>query len=369
MRIYHRLCKSLLSAGYRVSLLANTHETTVPKGGIELNSLGEWSSASNGSSLPARVGRCRKAYAMATREQADIYTFYSPEFAPWVLSLQKKTRRPIIFDCMENFEAYALLKPGIPKALRQPLSWLVGAVLRHVSAKIDAVVFSDPGTAKRFERSARRAIVIHNFPDLSLFPLPEMARLNKPFDLTYHGGFYIHDLRALLAIDDALVSRNRRLKWRFIGGMPGKEWFTSEIAKRGAGDRFHLLDRVAHDKVAGLVCQAKIGIIPLPNVPKYQTNIPQKLFEFMALEMPVILSNLPPSRPFVADERCAFMVRPDDANAYADAISHLIDDPNLRCEMGRAGRRRVETMYNWQRESTKLLALYEELLKCPVRKK
>ena len=47
-----------------------------------------------------------------------------------------------------------------------------------------------------------------------------------------------------------------------------------------------------HNEVFSEVQRARIGIIPLPALPKYLNNIPQKLFEYMALELPVVLSDL-----------------------------------------------------------------------------
>jgi glycosyltransferase involved in cell wall biosynthesis len=82
----------------------------------------------------------------------------------------------------------------------------------------------------------------------------------------------------------------------------------------------------------------------------------------MALQLPVVLSDLPPSRPFVGDGGCALSVPPDDHRAYADAIIRLIEDPGLRLRMGAEGRRRVEQVNNWEHESRKLIELYRELL-------
>ena len=45
-----------------------------------------------------------------------------------------------------------------------------------------------------------------------------------------------------------------------------------------------------------------------------------------------------------------------------DASIELIKNPDLRRAMGKEGRRRVEQDFNWEKESRKLLALYDELL-------
>jgi glycosyltransferase involved in cell wall biosynthesis len=82
----------------------------------------------------------------------------------------------------------------------------------------------------------------------------------------------------------------------------------------------------------------------------------------MALGIPVVLSDLPPSRPFVGDGRSAIMVAPDNPGAYADALVRLLKNPALREEMGSEGKKRVRNEYNWEKESQKLLDLYRELL-------
>jgi glycosyltransferase involved in cell wall biosynthesis len=116
-----------------------------------------------------------------------------------------------------------------------------------------------------------------------------------------------------------------------------------------------------HDRVFSEVQRARIGIIPLPALPKYLNNIPQKLFEYMALGLPTVLSDLPPSRPFVEKGTVGIMVDPNDPAAYANAIVTLLDDPGLRQSMGRRGRMLVEQKYNWEIESEKLMLLVKEL--------
>ncbi|MGH8056900.1 MAG: glycosyltransferase, partial [Candidatus Entotheonellia bacterium] len=170
-------------------------------------------------------------------------------------------------------------------------------------------------------------------------------------------------LEACLGIDAALVKRGYQVRWRLISkAIPESAWFTQTLAARGIQERFRLDGLIPHDQIAQEVVSAKVGLIPLPDLPKFRNNIPRKLFEFMALGMPVVLSDLAPSRPFVGDGVCALLVLPGDYDAYAEAIIRLLDDPELRCKMGAEGRRRVEQVYNWEQESHKLLDLYAELL-------
>jgi glycosyltransferase involved in cell wall biosynthesis len=263
---------------------------------------------------------------------------------------------------MEDFEGYVRQRRGIPDLLRRPLALFVRQQLRLAARTCNAVIVADQGTAHMLQPYARRLLVLHNFPQLALFSHPQLPLANKPHDIVYHGSIPKYHLEVCLAIDNVLVERGYHLQWRFIGQIPELDWLTHELTQRGISKRFCLSGLIPHDQIAREICKAKIGIIPLPSLPKFQHNIPQKLFEFMALGMPVVLSDLPPSRPFVGDNVCAFMVPPDDYGAYADAIIRLLNDPALCQQMGTEGRRRVEQEYHWENEAQKLIGLYMELL-------
>jgi len=362
MRIFHRQCMALAEAGYPVKLVAHllAGETLDPK--ITVDTLGEYDMPGLAWSLRKRLRRSQRAYDLARRSDAALYQYYSPEFIFWGRRLRSATRRPVVFDCMEDFEGYVRQRRGIPNVLRRPLSLFVRRQLQLAARSCDAVIVADQGTANILRPYARRVLTLHNFPPFALFSDLQPTSAEKSYDVVYHGSIPRYHLEVCLAIDAVLAERGYHLRWRFIGRLPEIDWFTRELDRRGINNRFSISGLIPYDQIAREVVKAKIGLIPLPNLPKFQTNIPQKLFEFMALEMPVVMSDLPPSRPFVGDEACAFLVPWDDYHAYADAIIRLLQDQGLCRQMGAEGRRRVMREYNWERESQKLIDLYMELL-------
>lgn len=362
MRIYHRQCLSLARAGYAVELAARPLSGEELSPLIQLHSLGDYGRPTLSWRLIERIHRCQRAYRLALRSKASLFQFYSPEFICWGARLRRTTKCPVVFDCMEDFEGYVRQRRGIPNVLRRPLVRIVRQQLRYAARNVDALIVADEGTARMLRPYAQRLVVLHNFPQLSLFQDPGIDGLAKPFDLVYHGSIPKYHLEVCLAVDEVLLARGREVTWYLIGRLPERDWFNRELYRRSAGERFHVSELIPHDRVAQEVVKAKIGIIPLPDLPKFQNNIPQKMFEYMALRMPIVMSDLPPSRPFVGDGACAFMVPPDDPTAYADAIIRLLDTPALSRQMGAEGRRRVEQEYNWEKESHKLLNLYAELL-------
>ena len=360
-RLYYLQCDALVKAGCTIELVAHSSSPLEVDSRVRLHSLGEHRSTLAWR-LVDRFQRVRKAFETALRSKAALFHYHGLEFTLWGKRLRRVSGRPVIFDCREDYEGYARQRRGIPKMLRPFLARLVRAQLRNAARSADATVVADQGTADLLSPYARRLVIVHNFPRVELFDNGQPAPADKPYDIVLHGSLPKYHLEVCLSIDAALIERGYRVHWLLMGKTPEMKWLTQELTRRGITERFHLKDFIPHREVAGELSKAKVGIIPLPNLPKFQNNIPQKLFEFMALGIPVVLSDLPPSRPFVGDGRSAIMVAPGDHGAYADALIRLLKSPRLRDEMGREGRKRVMEEYNWEKESQKLLSLYRELL-------
>ena len=68
--------------------------------------------------------------------------------------------------------------------------------------------------------------------------------------------------------------------------------------------------------------------------------------EAMASGLPVVCADAAGSRSLVADGTTGLLCPPRDADAFAQAVRHLVDRPTLRAEMGGAGRDRARA-YDW----------------------
>lgn len=71
--------------------------------------------------------------------------------------------------------------------------------------------------------------------------------------------------------------------------------------------------------------------------------------EASAAGLPIVAGDSGGVRSAVRDGETGFVVDPTDVEAVAGALATLLRDDELRARMGAAGRRAVETHYNWQR--------------------
>jgi glycosyltransferase involved in cell wall biosynthesis len=86
----------------------------------------------------------------------------------------------------------------------------------------------------------------------------------------------------------------------------------------------------------------------------------------MAAGIPVIASDFPLWRRIIGDSECGLLVDPADPREIAAAIEYLLTHDAEAEAMGRRGRVAVEQRFNWDREKTKLLSLYTNVLGAPA---
>ena len=86
------------------------------------------------------------------------------------------------------------------------------------------------------------------------------------------------------------------------------------------------------------------------------------LVEASACGLPVVAGNSGGVPDAVRDGETGFLVPPEDPAAFCDAICRLLADAELARRVGAAGRRAVETYYNWDRVVRDLRAVEAEVV-------
>jgi len=97
-------------------------------------------------------------------------------------------------------------------------------------------------------------------------------------------------------------------------------------------------------------------------LPSYREGLSRSLIEAGASGLPLVTTDVPGCRDVVRDGEQGRVVPARDAQALADAIGALLDDPPLRQRMGQAARDRVVRAFSDETINEATLALYREVL-------
>jgi glycosyltransferase involved in cell wall biosynthesis len=102
-----------------------------------------------------------------------------------------------------------------------------------------------------------------------------------------------------------------------------------------------------------------IGIMPLPDTPWMRGKCGYKLIQYMACGLPVVASPVGVNADIVEHGVNGFLAEtPDD---WSRALKTLIGNPDLRRQMGAAGRKRVEERYSLQVYGPRVASLLSEI--------
>jgi glycosyltransferase involved in cell wall biosynthesis len=86
------------------------------------------------------------------------------------------------------------------------------------------------------------------------------------------------------------------------------------------------------------------------------------LAEAMSAEKPVVATRVGGMVNVVDDGKTGIIVEPGDENDLAQAISHLIENPELREQMGKDGRNRILKLFTWEQVAQSLEKQYRRVL-------
>jgi glycosyltransferase involved in cell wall biosynthesis len=144
-----------------------------------------------------------------------------------------------------------------------------------------------------------------------------------------------------------------RFKMEVAEQLPGYHTIQSNLTFYGYTD-FRVLLPFARECIAGIAL--------LKPVADYQESYSTKLFEYMALSLPVITSDFPLYKEVIEENQCGFCIAPTDAVALAETLKMLISNPEKAKLLGRNGRDAAMHFYNWESEEKELRDVYSTIL-------
>ncbi|KDE71865.1 glycosyltransferase family 4 protein [Fusobacterium necrophorum] len=168
-------------------------------------------------------------------------------------------------------------------------------------------------------------------------------------------------IRAISELE-SLVNKElfKKIEVRIYGDGALRESLISLTTYLNISEKVQFLGYIPNTDVATVINQMEIFVVPsIFNSESFGVAA----IEAMACEVPVIVSDADGLKEVVVEGETGFIVPKKNYKEIAKKIKLLIDDEGLRKKLGKNGRKRVEKLYNWDKNVENMLEIYKEVIK------
>ncbi len=158
-----------------------------------------------------------------------------------------------------------------------------------------------------------------------------------------------------------------RLDCQIVGRGPQQVELQRLIVELALQDTVTLAGALPHDQVIEKYRRAALFVLPCIQTAEGDVDgIPNVLAEAMASQVPVVSTDISAIPELVKNHENGLLVPQQDVPALAEAIAHLLDQPDLRGELGRNGRKTVLQTFDVELNVRKFAeTLWPEILPNP----
>lgn len=158
-----------------------------------------------------------------------------------------------------------------------------------------------------------------------------------------------------------LKERNYDFRCEIIGGGPEYATLKTLITDLDLEGTVVLRGALPHPEVMTGYAHAALFVLPCVLAKDGDRDgIPNVLLEAMAMQLPIVSTRLSGIPEVIEDDHTGLLVPSEDEQALAEAIARLLDNPELREELGREGRKRIEECFDVRRNVDKLVELFND---------
>jgi hypothetical protein len=298
-RMLEKIGATLASEGFEVFIIGHASSGTIDVQGITTMPLPQFNRISFKRLLIPWI-----ILQKINQVKPEVIIINTPELLLVTVLSKMFSGRKIIYDILENYYRTIQHTPTYPPVLKFFIAGAVRLLEVIFSPFIDRFLLAEKGYARELKFARRPVILENKLPK----KVAEKFTVNRS---SYHSLLFSGTLAPTTGVFEAiklskdLHSVNTSYTLTLIGYAALPEVLT-KIKKEIAGSPFIRLiggdNLVPHEEILQEISKAGTGIIIYPPNPGTESSIPTKLYEYLALKLPVIISHTEASTELV--EKC-----------------------------------------------------------------
>ena len=314
------------------------------------------------------------------QHQFDVFHVHDLPYAGTVIDVGNELSIPVIFDSHENYpiglQYYDKIPQGIPKLLWPGYFFDTNRWLRYEKESFQRshkIIGTIPEMKQRIVGlgiSAEKIEVVSNTPNVTLFDsftinTEIVERYKNRFVISYIGNMAHHRrLDTIIRAMPYVLSQIPDALLLLVGSIESRPELPTLVQQLELESSVELIGWQPFEKIPSYIEASTLGVLPQEPNEHTSNTIPHKLFQYMYMKKPQVVSNCTAVARIVKENACGVVCYADfDApEAWASAILSL-KAAAVRAKMGECGHQGVVSKYNWSVDKARLINLYETVSK------
>ena len=296
------------------------------------------------------------------KTKADV--FHCNEVDSWVIGILLAIiiRSNVVFDAHEYYPARVtdVITGKVIDPIAEGLSRFL---FQFFSLFSDGLIFVNQSLVDLYRPHGKTAILRNCVRKSDFSRLSADEDLKSRYEdriIVLHIGSLREQYGPRALLESLAYIKDSSVLYLILGGA-GDE-FISDAERMEVRDQIEIVDQIPFEEMLGYLSIADIGITPLqPSDKNTYYSLARKFLEYVAAGLPVIVSDFPEYRALVEKFDLGLAVNPEDPQEIAAAVNRLVEDQQLRVQLGENAARAFDLELNWEMESRKLFELYNVL--------
>jgi glycosyltransferase involved in cell wall biosynthesis len=160
-----------------------------------------------------------------------------------------------------------------------------------------------------------------------------------------------------ILLEACALLKNRQVPFQmiFVGDGPDRASLERYAAENGLNGQVQFTGALGQDKVRDYYNNADIFVLA-----SFAEGVPVVLMEAMAKEIPVISTRITGIPELIDHEHDGLLATAGDSEDLALQIVKLLENPDLRERLGKAGRQKVSCSYNQHKNNLEMVELFHK---------
>jgi glycosyltransferase involved in cell wall biosynthesis len=284
----------------------------------------------------------------------------------WIYASDIMAYLPALLACLLTRRKVILHEHDSPSRKGGWFHSLLFFARKRLARRAAAIVVPNHARAQAFRRQtgARSVSVVWNCPSLS-----EVAKFNH----TVHEGFIVYYHGNLspallpLTVLEALQLLPKDITLRIVGYETlSSVGYTRQIqetsSQLGIAHRVDIRPPVSRSELLEISSGADVGLALFPiatGSSNSYAGASNKVFDYLCCGMPVLVTDCAEWNTFLAGAGCSLPCNPADPASISQAVLTLYQDRNLAQNMGRRGRNRILSGWNYETQFAPVLEILQ----------